>query len=522
LRNRVLAIVVALFALPALASARSMPPIVVVPLDDRPVTRQLPLMLGKIAGRTVLEPPRALLGNYLRFGKPDAIVAWLNAWATPANDYVISTDMLAYGGLIASRVPGTTYADAYFRLNELAAIRRRRPAARIDAFATIMRLAPTGVPAIGDGANFFAAYPAWTYLQQYANLHDPPTAAEEATAQSLRAKIGEPLLQAYLDTRARDYEVDERLIAMTEGGTLDRLALRQDDAGPVGLHVAEVAGLRAQIEQSSAKARLSISPGADEMAMVLVAAALARGARWTPHVAVIYSTPTGAQVQDPLEFAPISAAIDDLIAGCGGVHDDVNPDLWLYVRVPGTPAGRDDAFYAAVQRATTAGKSVALADLSFLEPTFASQASFAQRLLAGGVASRLDAYSSWNTNANTVGTALAEAVAAGAGRRTGTYNFLAHREFTFDRIVDDVGFHTVVRPELNRTLDAQGVSDHTYLLPDVAAPVAALNDALLWQQAEAILPQLYPGDHIAAMRITLPWNRTFETEIQVALAPNLQ
>lgn len=521
-RSRVLAIVVAVFALPAVALAGSMPPIVVVPLDDRPVTRQLPVMLGAIAGRTVLEPPRALLGNYLQFGQPDAIVAWLNASAPAANDYVISTDMLAYGGLIASRVPGTTYADAYFRLNELTTIRRRRQAARIDAFATIMRLAPTGVPAIGVGANFFAAYPAWTYLQQFANLHDPPTPAEESIAQSLRAKIGAPLLQAYLSTRVRDYEVDERLIAMTARGPLDRLALRQDDAGPVGLHVREVAGLRAQIEQSPAATRLSISPGADEMAMVMVAAALARGARWTPHVAVVYSTPAGALVQDPLEFAPISAAIDDLIAACGGVRDDVNPDLWLYVRVPNTPATLDDAFYDVLQQATMVGKSVALADLSFLEPTFASQASFAQRLLAGGVASRLDAYSSWNTNANTVGTALAEAVAAGAGRRTGTYNLLAHREFTFDRILDDVAFHTVVRPELNRTLDAQGIPDHTYLLPDIAAPIATLNNALLWQQAEVILPQLYPGDHIAALRITLPWNRTFETEIQVALAPNLR
>jgi len=197
------------------------------------------------------------------------------------------------------------------------------------------------------------------------------------------------------------------------------------------------------------------------------------------------------------------------------------PDLWLYVRVPFTGASLDDAFFTSLQDATDAGQSVAFADLSFLENTYTSQAAFAQRLLAGGVASRLDAYSSWNTNANTVGTALAEAVAAGAGRRTGSYNLLAHRAFTFDRILDDVAFHTVVRPDLNATLDALGITDHTYLLPDAAAQIAQRNRALLWQQAEAILPQLYPNDHIAAMQITLPWNRTFETQIDVALAPNL-
>ncbi len=66
-----------------------------------------------------------------------------------------------------------------------------------------------------------------------------------------------------------------------------------------------------------------------------------------------------------------------------------------------------------------AGRSVALADLSFLA-TYDDQGAFARRILASGVAAKLDAYSSWNTNANTVGTALAEAIAAGAGRRTHT------------------------------------------------------------------------------------------------------
>jgi len=42
-----------------------------------------------------------------------------------------------------------------------------------------------------------------------------------------------------------------------------------------------------------------------------------------------------------------------------------------------------------------------------------------------------------------------------------------------------------------------------------------------WNRAAAILKQLYPSYHIAAIQITLPWNRTFETGIEVGLAPNL-
>jgi hypothetical protein len=142
-------------------------------------------------------------------------------------------------------------------------------------------------------------------------------------------------------------------------------------------------------------------------------------------------------------------------------------------------------------------------------------------MLQSGLASHLDAYSAWNTNANTVGTALAEAIAAGAGRRMGTYDALAHRTFTFMRFVDDVAYHVDVRPELNAWLDSQGVADHTYLPLATVGPAQERNRQLLWSQAQTILGQLYPGLHIAAIELELPWRRTFETQIDVRLAPSL-
>jgi len=492
-----------------------------VPLDDRPVTRQLPQMLGTIAGASVIEPPRALLGDYLSPGRPDAIASWLNGPATKdATSFVLSTDMLAYGGLVASRTPQTPYADAYFRLRELAQLRRAHPHAWIAAFGTVMRLAPTGVPAIGDAAGFFAAYPGWKYLQEYANLHDPPLPSETARATALKGLIGPDLLDGYLAARARDYGTDVLVLRATSR-TVDRSVLGQDDAGPVGLHVKEVAGLQGVANDLGLDGRTSIEPGADELGMALVAHALARRARWTPRVRVAYSTPDGAAYQDKLEFAPIATAIGGLVSLCGGTQVDGGEDVTLYVRVPGTTVAQDDALLAAMHAAAFAGKPVAFADLAFLTNDYASQAAFAARMLGDGTMGRIDAYASWNTNANTVGTALAEAVAAGAGRRMHAYDALAHRAFTFNRVLDDVVFHTEVRPDLNRALDARGVNDHTYLLPEVAAPIAARARDALWSRAIEVLAQMYPDDHLAAIGITLPWNRTFETEIDARIAPNL-
>src|SRR5580658_6454185 len=160
---------------------------VLVPLDDRPVTLQLPKMLAAIAGVRVATPPRPLLGNYLEPGDPAALLRWLRDEAPrDASAYIVSTDMLDFGGLVASRAPGTPSYVAETRLRDLAAFRAQRPQAAFALFGTVMRLAPTGVPAIGAAADFFAAGQPVDWLTQYANLPDPPqTAADKALAAQL-------------------------------------------------------------------------------------------------------------------------------------------------------------------------------------------------------------------------------------------------------------------------------------------------------------------------------------------------
>ncbi|MBV9972319.1 MAG: DUF4127 family protein, partial [Candidatus Eremiobacteraeota bacterium] len=104
-----------LFAMPTIAHAAT--ELVLVPIDDRPVTLQLPQMVGAIAGANVLVPPRAMLGRFLSPGDPAGIAQWLQSSATQGADaFVLSTDMLAYGGLIASRAPYTPQTVAISRL----------------------------------------------------------------------------------------------------------------------------------------------------------------------------------------------------------------------------------------------------------------------------------------------------------------------------------------------------------------------------------------------------------------------
>jgi hypothetical protein len=492
---------------------------VVVPLDDRPVTRQLPQMLGRIAGVDVALPPRALTGNYLTPGDPDGIMRWLASPAAPQDPsaYIVSNDMLAYGGLIASRIPGTPAFLAMSRLRDLAAFRRAHATASFATFGTVMRLAPTGVPGSGAAASFFAAGPIWPLIQRYANLPDPPqTAAQETLAASLRAQAG-PALDAYLATRARDLDVDRFELQLTAEGAFDRVILGQDDAGPVGLHLRDLAALRAYAARWNRDGRAAIEPGADELGMVLTSAALAHQAAYVPHVRVVYSRADGATVNDPLEFAPIATTIADIIDACGGVSDD-RGELTLYVRVPQTSAADEATFEAQIVGAVHANALAAVADLSFLEANdLPAQALLPHALIAAGIAGHLAAYASWNTTANTVGTAIPEAIAVAAGLRMGSYDPRAHARFMLDRYADDYAFHDFTRPALNAWLTAHGTPDHTYLDPPVSLEAADENRADLWPRALELVNEIYPECRDRGMTITLPWNRTFETELDVRL-----
>ncbi len=252
---------------------------------------------------------------------------------------------------------------------------------------------------------------------------------------------------------------------MTAAGIIDRLVLGQDDAGPVGLHVPDVQLLAGRTRlRRAAGARLDRARSRRARNRVGRARDCSRS-KWIPRIAVRYSKPDGALYQDPIEYAPSRRQSTRCYGSVAECATTLTRTSSLYVRVPDTDRGARRCLRRG-HDGRRFGKPFGRACRSFLSAVL-SPIRLTSRSASSLRAwpSRLDAYSSWNTNANTVGTALAEAIAADAGRRMGTYDALAHRTFTFTLFLDDYAFHDEVRPDLNATLAAQGITDHTLLPP---------------------------------------------------------
>ena len=211
--------------------------------------------------------------------------------------------------------------DAYSRLRELDRSACRAIAdAWIGVFGTIMRLAPTGIPA---NTPYFAPYPVWSYLQQYANLHDPLEPSRNSEAQRLRGLIGESVLDAYLQTRARNYAVDRLLLDKARAESIDRLVLGQDDAKPYGLHVPEVQALQA-LSRCERSGRPRVDRAGRRRTRHGAGRARARARCATGRRASRSTTRRRRARRIKIRWSTRRSAItiDRLIALCGGVRDD--------------------------------------------------------------------------------------------------------------------------------------------------------------------------------------------------------
>ena len=79
--------------------------ILFVPLDDRPPCYQFTEKMALIGDVELVTAPKELVGRFTVPGESDKIIDWMNRQDMKNFDAaIIALDMLAYGGLVGSRV----------------------------------------------------------------------------------------------------------------------------------------------------------------------------------------------------------------------------------------------------------------------------------------------------------------------------------------------------------------------------------------------------------------------------------
>jgi hypothetical protein len=502
---------------------------ILVPLDDRPAAGQFAQMIAEIAAETVQMPPYEYLGRFTRPGDPEAILDWIEKQdLSGTSALVVSADMIAYGGLIASRAADTPESKALERLKRFEAILRKRPAGtRVYVFSSVMRLAPTATRNSRGWRDKLGKYVG--YKEQYDRTRDSATLKALA---NLRLVIPDGEIERYYATRQRDHNIQRELVKMT-ARSFDYLVLGQDDAQPFGPHIPETKALRQLVDDLHIGGKAYFCEGIDQISNVLVCRAMLKSAGWTPRVRVVYSDPYGRKKIPIYESKTVQDTVRDQILASGArmTADSKDADYALYVNTPDRRRTQFFGFVDELRNDLDQDVPVCLADINLGKDGTCDQELFSL-LNDEGRLMNLLAFAGWNTPGNTLGTAIPTANLLLLARKQQTDALrreVAHKTFMLHRYVDDVLYHRNTRPRAYGLIDKMygGAREEAYG-DSYRAVDAFVRKDMLRQLDEMFKRQLEgkkvetPVGHyvltgVRNAKCFLPWPRAYEVRLEFGI-----
>lgn len=494
------------------------PVLLFVPLDDRPVSSELVMELAEAAGVEVRAPDRALLGDRYRPGDVQGIWAWLESEVRHGDDatLIASAEMLCLGGLVASRK-----SEAGF--DEIAPLLERlvEAAGRLPAYVSAVIPRAPVVPTDED-APYWAAY--GDALRRVSASRVPAekgaTGLEAMEAALQAADLPEHIRDAVRRHRGRNLRINARLLQAASKGIVRYVLIGQDDTSPGSLSQIEREALQARVDETAAP-NVLLTSGADELNARLLARWLNELTKRRPSVKTLYTFPWRSDGIPLYEAQPLDRTVTEHLASCGCVAAGDDPDivLWVHNFEDRQREARDqndapalsglEPILGAVRAAVREEHIVALADVRFAN---GGDRELVTRLLDEPRLAGIVAYAGWNTCSNALGSVISQAIVAFHLRaNTLPGNDRRYRHALFRRLLDDWGYQSVVRPQLDRWLSERG--GHPTDLGELEAEAEQIALARLRDDALGPLQRSFRYHPISLHRATFPWHRLFEVRL---------
>jgi len=500
--------------------------ILLVPLDSRPAAGQFAQLIGKIDGVEVRMPTYEALGRFTTQGNPDKILDWLEDQnLKDVSAMVVSTDMICYGGLIASRVYDVSPIVASRRLERLVELKKKNPHIKLYLFSATMRLTPTATRRASKIRLKIAQYEVCKDMAERAGDLDAKVQLE-----ALRRKIPKADIEQYEKTRKRDHTIQRQLVEMTRESAIDFLVIGQDDAQPFGPHVAETAELRHLVRQSDLNWKVYFCEGVDQDSSVLLSRALLKEASWTPRVRIVYSDEAGKNLHANFESIKIEESLSEqlLASGARPVGPDGIYDYTLYLNTPKRREAPFHEFLEQLKSDLNKDLPVAVADINLAQDGTADPDLF-NALWEQGRMLNLLSYAGWNTAGNTIGTSIPAANVYLLARRSKVDPLIrevAQREFLIHRFVNDYAYHKFTRYSAYQLIEPDHHEEiygdewdevNTYVSRDLIKRLRLFFDQGFLNRTFAAGDSQYKFVGLDSPKAWLPWPRPYEVRLEFHL-----
>lgn len=487
-----------------------------LPLDERPCNYYYPQMIGASNKEIdLLVPGATLLGDKKQPADTAKIAEFLCNNVADCTNAIISIDTLVYGGLIPSRLHHAKEAELMQRLEVLQKLKELNPSMRIYAFNCIMRTpqynSSEEEPDYYEDHGF--ALFRRKYLLDYKERHG---LSDEEQAELDNIKIPQEYINDYETRREVNMLLNMEVVKYLERGIIDFLVIPQDDSSPYGYTAISQKRIIAMVQEKQLDMKAMIYPGADEVALSLLTRAYHDYKNTEPAVYPFYASVLGPSIVPLYEDRPMFESLKSHIRVCKArlVATPQEADFILAINCPGK--FMEDTYNEAfdvthytwrnvldftmqIKEYVNQGYKVAVSDSALCNGGDVQLVRYLDQL---NVIDKLISYAGWNTNCNTLGTALAQAC---IGEGINIHNLLY-------RVIEDTGYQAVVRHDIESNdiekigADYDNISSHLGQIGEIA------RDRLQKFYNNMNVSKRNP---VKIVEITHPWKRLFEIGMKI-------
>jgi len=433
-----------------------------IPIDNRPVCYNLAEDICKIDSNIELFlPPREFLGDLTKIANINGLLDWLIN-CPKCDSIILSLDTIAYGGLIPSRRSKERFEEIKHRIEKLKDILKEKEA-KIYAFSSIMRISNNNYNE--EEKEYWKDYGKKIFEYSFSGGKN-------------KSDIPEDILEDYLGTRKRNFEINKLYLEWEKEGFFDTLIFSKDDCAEFGFNVEEAK----ELENLGAKTKT----GADEIPLTLLSRSIEKEIK----ICVEYTEPDSIDLISNYEDISIEKSVLGQLelGGFKVVTSKEESDIVLIVnnfreKQGELVMGWETEPYNKNLLIPT--KPYAIADVRFAN---GADNQFVENLLPQIDLNTFYGYSGWNTSANTLGSLLAGIkVKFGAYK----YNEKAFKNLQAIRFLDDWAYQANIRKLI---LAPQDISEEM-------------------EPFEKKIFNILNIDLSSTLKYTYPWNRKFEVEI---------
>ncbi len=496
--------------------------IVLLPLDERPCNYDFPHKLFQGEDIDLVLPSRAILGDKKKPADLLEIQEFLLRESRDANYLVLSMEMLLYGGLLPSRLHQASEEEVGNYFSILKQIREENPKVKIYVFSLIMRC-PSYSSADEEPDYYEICGKEIHQLGILEHLRKLDR-IDEAQYQERTAILS--IEKAYLEDyrRRRDFNLGfvKNTIELLEESIIDFMLIPQDDSAPLGFTAMDQKQVRTLIRRKGVQTKCLIYPGADEIALTLLARVQNDIHQQIPNIHLLYGSVNSMNVIPLYEDRSLHETMKYHIMASGAQLCASEQEADFVVMVTAPP--RDmlessqqfiDAPQYMVERNLSElvykakcliakGKKVVFCDNAYAN---GGEVELMSYLMQEKLLFKLAGYAGWNTSSNTAGTALAMGI-----QYLYQGDCKSHRDFLVSRYVEDVLYCGLVRESVTNNQ----VAEFGYNYFDVSD-----RDGVIAKAVQKTLEienfNIFKGyaKHILIESVEMPWRRMFEVKVNV-------